>query len=49
MLSAGTRAFSKVISKFGAVRWPRVLMLSYVTPGVPRSTIIADRASVPPG
>src|SRR3712207_3761751 len=48
MFSAGTRALSKVISKFGAERCPSVLMLLYVTPGVPRSTMIADSASVPP-
>jgi len=48
MFSAGTRALSNVISKFGAVRWPSVLMLSYVTPGVSRSTMIAERPSVPP-
>ena len=28
MFSAGTRALSNVISKFGAERWPSVLMLS---------------------
>src|SRR3954447_1936990 len=48
MFSAGTRALSNVISKFGAERCPSVLMLSYVTPAVPRSTMIADRPSVPP-
>src|SRR3954447_2352102 len=47
-LAAGTRALSKRISQLGASRWPDVLIDEYVTPGVPRSTIRADSARVPP-
>ena len=47
-LSAGTRALSKMISALGVSRCPIFEIRLYVTPGVPRSIITADRPSVPP-
>src|SRR5215211_4365649 len=46
--SAGTRALSKMISAFGVRRCPIFWIRLYVTPGVPRSTMTAERPSVPP-
>src|ERR687885_1255976 len=46
--SAGTRALSKMISAFGVRRCPIFWIRLYVTPGVPRSTMMAERPSVPP-
>src|ERR671928_1793260 len=47
-LAAGTRASLNRISALGVSRWPILLISLYDTPGVPRSTMIADRPSVPP-
>ena len=48
MFAAGTRAFSKMISALEVLRWPDLLIILYQMPGVPRSTTIADRPSLPP-
>src|SRR5919109_1166091 len=46
--AAGTRALSNTTSALAARRWPSLSMNLYVTPGVPRSTTLADSPSVPP-
>ena len=45
-LAAGTRALSKITSAFAANRWPSLSINLYEMPGVPRSTIIADKPEV---
>src|SRR5919204_463221 len=45
--AAGTRALANVISAFGVSRCPVLLIRAKLTPGVPRSSMIADSPSVP--